>query len=105
MWLSRQLTEREPGVRLISGQVSYRAAVRDENETHQAETLFPYGFSSVAAQGGKAVLVDGYCAGVSALPDSGLAQGEVRLFSQGGAEILLKNDGSVVINGQSIAAR
>ena len=30
-----------------------------------------------------------------------LAQGEVRLYSAGGAEILLKNTGEVVINGQT----
>ena len=46
-------------------------------------------------------MLDGYCAGLSSAPDQKLAPGEVRLYSAGGAEILLKRDGSVVINGQS----
>ena len=38
---------------------------------------------------------------MAAAPDGDLSQGEVRIYSAGGAEILLKNTGEVVINGQS----
>ena len=45
------------------------------------------------------VMTGGVCLGV--VNDAGtLLPGEVRLFSAGGAEIVLKLDGTVVINGQ-----
>lgn len=45
------------------------------------------------------VTTGGVCLGV--VNDAGtLLPGEVRLFSAGGAEIVLKLDGTVVINGQ-----
>ena len=62
--------------------------------------LLPYGFSSSAAQGLQAVLLDGYCAGLPNAPDTALEPGEVRLYWAGGAEILLGRDGAVTINGQ-----
>ena len=47
----------------------------------------------------EAVMTGGVCLGV--VNDAGtLLPGEVRLFSAGGAEIVLKLDGTVVINGQ-----
>ena len=52
-------------------------------------------------QGEKVVMLpeSGVCLG--AVNDAGgLQPGEVRLFSSGGAEILLRADGAVVINGQ-----
>ena len=58
-------------------------------------------YSSAAADGKQAVMLDGVCAGIAASLDGELSQGEVRLYSAGGAEILLKNTGEVVINGQS----
>lgn len=107
MWLTKKLSGEAAGAKVSSGQVAGgdSFAVRGENEYQRPETLFPYGFSSLAEEGGKAVLIDGFCAGVAQLPDGDLGRGEVRLYSAGGAEILLKNDGSVVINGQVIAAQ
>ncbi len=106
MWLTKQLERRE-GARVSSGEVTGGGpfSVRGEREYLAPETLFPYGFSSLAARGGKAVMLNGFCAGVSALPDDSLEEGEVRLYSEGGAEILLKNSGEVVINGQSFPHR
>ena len=46
------------------------------------------------------MLLEGYCAGLASPPDSSLQEGEVRLYSAGGAEILLNRNGQVVINGQ-----
>ncbi len=104
MWLTQRLS-REEGARVTSAQVSGGGdfSVQGENAAQTPETLFPYGFSSRAEQGSKAVLLDGYCAGVSRLPDSSLQEGEVRLYSVGGAEILLKRNGDVIINGQIFA--
>lgn len=108
MWLTRQLTEAGgKGAKVTSGETAGGAqfALRGESDYQSPETLFPYGFSSFAKQGSKAVLVDGICAGVSALPDGSLQEGEVRLYSSGGAEILLKSNGQVVINGQIFEAK
>ena len=89
--LRRGVVSGAGGQLLISGEQDYRAP----------ELLFPYGFSSAAREGERAVMLDGVCAGVSAAPDTALQQGEVRLYSAGGAQILLKNNGEVVINGQT----
>lgn len=101
MWLTRQL-QKTNGVKLTSGQVQggQEFSVQGESEYRSPELLFPYGFSSMAESGEKAVMLDGFCAGMSAVPDLSLEEGEVRLYSAGGAEILLRNNGSVVINGQ-----
>lgn len=79
-------------------------SVNGEREYKSPEMVLPYGFSSLAGAGEKAVMLDGYCAGVSAVPDGSLGQGEVRLYSAGGAEILLKSTGEVVINGRVFPA-
>lgn len=101
MWLTKQLAQSE-GTKVTSGQVQggSKLTVQGESKYCSPEQIFPYGLSSLAAQGEKAVMLDGICAGTSALPDSSLDEGEVRLYSSGGAEILLKNTGEVIINGQ-----
>ncbi len=105
MWLTQQLGNRE-GTTLSSGQVaeSENFTVNGEQEYQSPEMLAPYGFSSLAETGEKAVMLNGFCVGVAALPDRALEAGEVRLYSAGGAEILLKNTGEVVINGQTFSA-
>lgn len=106
MWLTRQLNSAE-GAKITSGRVSGgdELTVQGESEYRCPETLFPYGLESRAAQGGKAVMLDGYCAGISTVADSSIAEGEVRLYSSGGAEIWLKNNGDVIINGQVIKSK
>ena len=101
MWLTEKLNA-GGGVSLRSGQVEDSGlAVQAERRYDQPEQLLPYGFSSVAESGRQAVMLDGYCAGMASSPDGNLSAGEVRLYSAGGAEILLLNDGRVVINGQT----
>ena len=103
MWLTRQ-GSRSSGARLRRGQVSgtgEQLRIQGESEYHSPELLFPYGYTAAVAEGGRALMLDGVCAGMAAAPDGDLSQGEVRIYSAGGAEILLKNTGEVVINGQS----
>lgn len=107
MWLTK-LGIRSGGTKLRRGAVSgtgNELRVQGESEYHYPEMLFPYGYTSAAEDGNRAVMLDGVCAGIAASPDGELAQGEVRLYSAGGAEILLKNNGEVVINGQSFPAK
>lgn len=101
MWLTRQL-QQEEGLRLRSGlvQTDENFSVQGEKEFRSPEQLMPYGVSSRATGGREAVMLGSYCAGVVGGADSALKAGEVRLYSSGGAEILLKNNGNVVINGQ-----
>lgn len=104
MWLTERLNE-SGGVRLCSGYVDREGAfaVQGDRKYEAPEQLFPYGFASAAESGRQAVMLDGYCAGVTGGQEAGLEEGEVRLYSAGGAEIWLKSDGSVVINGQVFA--
>lgn len=101
MWLTRQF-EQKSGAQVTSGEVSGGETLTVNGESvHVApELILPYGFSSTPPAGNQAVMLGGMCAGVSAVQDSRLEEGEVCLYSSGGAEILLKNDGTVVINGQ-----
>lgn len=105
MWLTKQVsTTNEAQVK--SGEVlGGEYAVQGESKYISPETIFPYGFLSVAAKGEKAVMLGDYCAGVAAAPETSLNEGEVRLFSSGGAEIILKNSGEVIINGQVFKAK
>ncbi len=102
MWLTRKLAD-EGGVRLRSGLVEdgEAFAVQGENRYERPEQLLPYGFSSAAEAGGRAVMLDGYCAGLCSAPDQSLLPGEVRLYSAGGAAIQLKRDGTPVVHGPS----
>ncbi len=107
MWLTRQWN-RSTGTKLQRGQVSGTGSqmkIQGASEYRSPELLFPYGFSSAAVEGRQAVMLDGVCAGITSVPDGELAQGEVRIYSSGGAEILLKNTGEVVINGQSFSPK
>ncbi|MBQ1546189.1 MAG: phage baseplate assembly protein [Clostridia bacterium] len=70
----------------------------------EAEAFFPYGVASVPPEGVRAAVVRAGrtlvvpCCECTA--DISLEAGEVALYSSGGASIILKNDGSVVINGR-----
>jgi len=79
---------------------SGKFSVQGESRFEQPEQLLPYGFASLAQAGRQAVMLDGYCAGLASAPDGSLRAGEVRLYSAGGAEIYLRADGRVEINGQ-----
>ena len=67
--------------------------------------FLPYGICSVPCEGEKALLLplDGSFTYVGTLCTPamamGLLQGELRLTSHGGAQITLKNNGEVIING------
>lgn len=65
----------------------------------------PYGIVAVPPKGAKAiVLPTGNTAVCLGTPQKveGLEEGELMLFSAGGASVVLKNDGRVLINGREI---
>ena len=78
----------------------------DSSEEHRGiKCCVPYGFASVVPVGESAVvlpLANGEVSlGVLAI-NVDLDEGEVMLSSKGGASIVLKNDGRVLINGKAV---
>lgn len=110
MWLSRRLTERKSGYPAELGQVTgsgEQLTAAGSAEVRGIRMLSPYGFTGMPPRGENVLIIpcgDGaVCAGMAAeQPD--VAEGEIRIFSLGGAEIRLKNNGDVVINGAVIDA-
>lgn len=77
-------------------------------EFHDVPLFAPYGICGIPPEGACALVVpqDGAyaCAGVLCTPPASLQAGELRLCSAGGAYIVLKNSGDVVINGLTITS-
>lgn len=77
-------------------------AVMSSGEHKGLKTAAPYGIISVPPVGENAVILplddSEVCIGVVA-DSNDLEPGELKLCSKGGASIVLKNDGSVLING------
>lgn len=98
MWNTGKNTQAKAGVVTTGGGVIH---VKTDMERRAPVIAVPYGIAVCVPQGEKVVMLpeSGVC--MDAVNDAeGLEPGEVRLFSVGGAEIYLKADGSVVINGQ-----
>lgn len=101
MWLTKKETA-EKAESVKTGVVTTgggEISVCTELERRAPTVTVPYGMAVSVPQGTEAVMTGGVCLGV--VNDAGtLLPGEVRLFSAGGAQIVLKLDGTVVINGQ-----
>ena len=98
MWLTKKETA-EKAESVKTGVVTTgggEISVCTELERRAPTVTVPYGMAVSVPQGTEAVMTGGVCLGV--VNDAGtLLPGEVRLFSAGGAEIVLKLDGTVVI--------
>lgn len=110
MWLSSFLSKQKTHSSATKGSITglEGASVQiDASTQHRnVSVVAPYGIAYVPPVGEGAVLVpfDGgeACVGViTGIPES-LERGEIMLYSAGGASIVLKNDGSVLINGARI---
>ena len=79
-------------------------AVCSSQEYRKLGVAAPYGIAYVPPIGEKSVVLPldsgEICLGVIS-PAKGLNPGEIMLYSSGGASIVLKNDGRVLINGQA----
>lgn len=112
MWLMKQMAvnseERysaaDKGMVALSGGGSVN--VRASSEHIGVPVAAPYGIAYVPPEGADAVLLPAaggsICIG-SAVKDKGLEAGEIMLYSAGGAELILKNDGTILANGKVIA--
>ncbi len=108
MWLMNYITKNSiapPSA--VKGGVknsnSNSIAVVSSGEHKRLKSCLPYGIASVPPTGECAVVLpleDGEVSlGVIAKSKT-LEEGELMLFSRGGASIVLKNDGRVLINGK-----
>lgn len=110
MWLTYFLSKGKNSVAATKGSVtaSQQSRVQIDASTRHDDVavVAPYGIAYVPPVGEGAVIVpfDGgeVCVGVVADAPYKLSRGELMLYSQGGASIVLKNDGSVLINGKKV---
>ena len=101
-----QSTQTVPDQGMIEGFVNEEgkisAGIDEGLDRNQVLFFAPYGIASFPPKGEDLLLLQDAgklsCMGVRST-QNGLEEGELELFSSGGASILLQNDGSVVING------
>lgn len=108
MWLTGYITRNSMNSKnAVKGNVSSsknnRVSVESSCEHKQLKTCVPYGLASVPPVGESAVVLpleDGELSLGVVAKTHNLDEGEVMLFSKGGASIVLKNNGKVLINGK-----
>lgn len=110
MWITGYVTgnsfpTRRPSVGEVRS-AGEKVSVRAGAEYRSLPVVVPYGIAYVPPIGESSVIMpteDGsLCMGVIEGDVEGLEQGELMLYSAGGASIVLKNDGSVLINGRAV---
>lgn len=105
MWLTKQIYKGSAQSSPEYGRVTRSGggvSVSGSAEWRKIQLFAPYGFSYIPPGGGRALLLP--CGGTTvcvgtAMENADLEAGECRLYSLGGAEIVLKNNGDAVING------
>ncbi|MDO4749074.1 MAG: hypothetical protein Q4A12_07875 [Eubacteriales bacterium] len=108
MWLLDYVTRNsfsksDPSCGDVTAANMGNVAVNASLEHRDVPIVAPYGIVYNPPVGEKSLVVplskSEACVGVIA-PDKGLKEGELMLYSKGGASIILKNDGTVLINGK-----
>lgn len=111
MWISEQILASQaqrPQARLgeVTGKQGAGIAAQGAGEYRGLPLAGPWGIAYLPPDGARAVVLSGRegdaCVG-TIVPGMGLEAGELLLYSAGGARILLKNTGEVVVNGQVFA--
>ena len=105
MWIARRMARRAGREEFSTGRAAGapggRLSVRGAGEARGLRCAAPWGVESLPPEGERVLVLPGAGLCFGTVRAAGVAPGEVRLFSAGGAEILLKNSGEIVINGQS----
>ena len=110
MWLLDNITGKSQTVEIaekgkVNTSSSSAVGVVSSNQYTALKQTAPYGVVSVPPNGENAVVIPlkdiHLCLG-TICENRQLQPGELLLFSKGGAEILLSNDGKVYINGKEI---
>ena len=113
MWLSEYLTGRTAGAEsTASGEIRCASggnvAVSSTRDYRTVPMIAPAGIAYVPAVGSQTVVLPSsggaVCLVVVSPSAEGLEAGELMLYSAGGATVVLKNDGRVLINGRAVTA-
>lgn len=105
MWILRSITEnnktaKKADLGLVTNNSDSLLNVQGSQQYHRIASAAPYGIESQPPKGAKSVIIplehSGLCIGICS-DGSDLQEGELKLFSSGGAEILLKKDGSIEV--------
>lgn len=109
MWISRMLSKSREAERAETGCITMGLGDLIEAgstvNSRSIKAYSPYGYSFSAPEGEEVILVpstDGNVALGTRTKNEELESGEVKISSKGGASIVLKNDGRVIINGAYI---
>lgn len=110
MWLMNYITKNSlTAPSAVKGNVNKNdasgTAVVSSGEHKRLKSCFPYGIVSVPPTGESAIVLpldDGEVAMGVIANNASLSEGEIMLYSKGGASIVLKNDGRVLVNGREI---
>lgn len=112
MWISRQFSGRNGTFSAERGIVSKsdngRIDAGSSVNSRDTVSFSPYGYSAYIPKGEEVLLLqsnDGQVALGTKNVCEELEKGEIRIASAGGAQIVLKNDGSVIINGRLMIDR
>ncbi len=106
MWISKTISQKKPselsqqGTVTLSSSDGIEASATDSGRDYPCYA--PYGYTYTAPAGEEVLLVrteSGGAVSGSRMKTGVLPSGEIKIKSAGGAEIWLRNDGSVVING------
>ena len=108
MWIPKTITDNAASAAPFTANVLFsengKIGVSGLENVESVEGCHPYGVVCVPATGSKALVLpvgsSAVVCGVVGDNPLSLEKGEVGLYSKGGASIILKNDGTVVINGK-----
>ncbi|MGN1432478.1 MAG: hypothetical protein ACI4XI_02135 [Ruminococcus sp.] len=111
MWLMNYITKNSlTSPSAVKGNVNKNdkdgTAVVSSGEHKRLKSCFPYGIISIPPTGERAVVLplDDGEVGLGVIAGNvNLEEGELMLYSKGGASIVLKNDGKVLVNGQELS--
>ena len=113
MWISNKIAtdDRLKRRKSSSGDVTMvddgKVIVQNSNEYRNISVVSPRGINYVPVQGDRAVIIpvgeENICIGIIE-NNKDLEAGELMFSSLGGAKIILKNNGEVIINGTTIPA-
>ena len=112
MWISRYVTDHSfaggsPSVGVVRAADGEKVSVSATGEHIALPLAAPYGVVCIPPVGSRSLVLPteagNVCLGVIAAAPTDLEAGELMLRSSGGASIVLKNDGRVLINGRAVS--
>ena len=112
MWINEYMTGRSFGANAAAaGEIratgNGNVAVSSTRDYGAVPLIAPAGIAYAPPAGSSTMVIDGaggaVCLGVIVPAQADLEPGELMLYSAGGASIVLKNNGKVLINGREVS--